>query len=110
MGEKGAFLGNIADAPPFGRNVRFCSGDNGAPNADAALVQPLEAADASQQRRLAAAGSTQNRQQSAQLDCQVEAAQHRASAERLGQPADCELGHSGKPGLAAPNTAEAPKR
>ena len=96
VGEKGAFLRDIADASPLGRNMRFCSGDNGAPNADAALVQP------SRSRRCIAAASScrcrKHRESPAvrptRLSGRGRAA--RASAKRLGQPADCELGHCGK--------------
>jgi len=87
------FLGDVADSPPLGRHVDARTGHELPVDLDGSKVGAFEAADQSQQRRFAAARCAENRDQCARAHDEVDPAQDRRVAERLGQSCDANFGH-----------------
>ena len=91
--KQAALLGDVADPAPLGMDVRALAVDDLARDPDRAAVGSLEAGEQAQQRRLAAAGRSEDRRQRPRRHLQVEAGEHGVRAEALAQAADLNAAH-----------------
>ncbi len=73
MRKQRAFLRHVADAALLGRHVQVVAGHAAAVDFDAAAIRAFEAAQQTQQGGLAAAGRSEQREQRAALDGEIDA-------------------------------------
>ena len=83
VGEQAALLRDVTDPALLGMDVRALAVDDLPGDPDGAAVGSLEAGEQAQQRRLAAAGRSQDRRERPRRHLQVEAGEHRVRSEAL---------------------------
>ena len=93
VGEERPFLRHHAHPAQLGWCAAFAVGDRRPPDRDRAAVGTFEPGDDAEQRRLAAAGGTEDGGDAADRHDQVDAVQHQGAAEGLGDSSDLERRH-----------------